>query len=335
LKYRLLLPLGAQLSLASVIFYPVSTAASEGMGGPLYVKNLSPVTGLLGLPSQRTANTQAEGSYSLAMHSAIASHYIAEAGVNEYVNLDGETVRLALEARYGIGDGWDLQIEVPWLSHSGGSLDSAIDSWHDLWGMSDGGRAGVEHDILDFSYYDPASRFSLTDDASGLGDISVSLSHEFYRDDNSVVNVVAGYKFATGDEEELLGSGEADAYLAVRFSGARLANMPLNWHGQVGYLYAGSSELFGPRQENNLWFAGLSVDWVVAPKFSLFAQLDMHAAPLDSELTALGEEALLGALGGRWRFANNWALDFSLIEDLLVETAPDVTFQASIRYGGG
>jgi hypothetical protein len=133
----------------------------------------------------------------------------------------------------------------------------------------------------------------------------------------------------------LLGSGEADAYLAVRFSGARLANMPLNWHGQVGYLYAGSSALLGPRQENNLWFAGLSMDWVVAPKFSVFAQLDMHAAPLDSELTALGEEALLGTLGGRWRFANNWALDFSLIEDLLVETAPDVTFQASIRYGGG
>ena len=329
------MPLGVQFSLASAIFYPVPTVAAENVGGPLYVKNFSPVTGLLGLPSQRTANTQAAGTYSLALHSAIASHYAAEAGVNEQINLDGETVRLALEARVGLGDGWDLQIEVPWLSHSGGSLDSAIDSWHDLWGMSDGGRSSVEHDILDFSYSDPASRFSLTDDASGLGDISLSLSHEFYRGENSVANIVAGYKFATGDEEELLGSGEADAYLALRFSGAHLASLPLYWHGQVGYLYAGSSELLGPRQENNLWYAGLSMDWLVAPQFSLFAQLDMHAAPLNSELTALGEDALLGTLGGRWRFANNWALDFSLIEDLLVETAPDVTFQASIRYGGG
>ena len=333
MKYRLLFPLGVQLSLVSVIFCPIT--AAEDMGGPLYVKNFSPVTSLLGLPSQRTANTQATGTYSLAMHSAIASHYVAEAGASEQVNLDGETVRLALEARYGLWDGWDVQIEVPWLSHSGGSLDSTIDSWHDLWGMSDGGRSNVEQDILDFSYFDPASRFSLTDDASGLGDISLSLSHEFYRDENSVTNVVAAYKFATGDEDKLLGSGEGDAYLALRFSGAHLASLPLNWHGQIGYLYAGSSEILGPRQENNLWFAGLSMDWVVAPRFSLFAQLDMHAAPLDSELTALGDEALLGTLGGRWRFANNWALDFSLIEDLLVETAPDVTFQASIRYGGG
>ena len=333
MKYRLLFPLGVQFSLASVIFCPIT--AAEGMGGPLYVKNLSPVTSLLGLPSQRTATTQTTGTYSLAMHSAIASHYTAETGVGEKINLDGETVRLALQARVGLWDSWDLQIEVPWLSHSGGSLDSAIDSWHDFWGMSDGGRSSAEHGILDFSYYDPASRFSLTDDASGLGDISVSLSHAFYRDDNSAANVVAGYKFATGDEDEFLGSGEVDAYLALRISVAHLANLPLNWHGQIGYIYAGNSELLGPRQENNLWFAGLSMDWVVAPKFSLFAQLDMHAAPLDSELTALGDEALLGTLGGRWRFANNWALDFSLIEDLLVETAPDVTFQASIRYGGG
>ena len=335
MKYHLLLPLRLPLSLACIFFSPVITVAAEEAGGPLYVKNLSPVASLLGLPSQRAANTQAAGTYSLAMHSAIASHYAAEAGVSEQVNLDGETVRLALEARYGLGDGWDVQIEVPWLSHSGGNLDSAIDSWHDLWGMSDGGRSSVEHDILDFSYSDPASGFSLTDDVSGLGDINVSLSHEFYRDENSAANVVAGYKFATGDEDELLGSGEADAYLALRFSGAHLASLPLSWHGQVGYLYAGSSELLGPRQENNLWFAGISMDWVVAPKFSLFAQLDMHAAPLDSELTALGEEAFLGTLGGRWRFANNWALDVSLIEDLSVETAPDATFQASIRYGGG
>jgi hypothetical protein len=304
-------------------------------GGPLYVKNLSPVAGLLGLPSQRAADTQITDTYSVAMHSSIASHYVAETSHNEKVNLDGETVRFALEARYGLADNWDVQLEVPWLSHSGGSLDSAIESWHDLWGMSDGGRSDVDRDILDFHYLDPARRFSLTDDASGLGDISLSLSHAFYRDENSAVNVAAGYKFATGEEDKLLGSGAGDVFLAVRFSGLHLANLPLNWHGQVGYIYAGNSDVLGSRQENNLWFAGLSLDWAVAQNFSLFAQLDMHAAPLDSELTAMGDEAFLGSLGARWRFADGWALDFSFVEDIQVETGPDITFQASIRYGGG
>ncbi|MBE9539371.1 MAG: DUF3187 family protein [Proteobacteria bacterium] len=310
-------------------------AGAGDFGEPLYVKNLSPVAGLLGLPSQRQANTQAPGSYSVALHSSIASHYVAETTSTEQLNLDGETVRFALEVRYGLAENWDLQLEVPWLKHSGGNLDSAIDNWHDLWGMSDSGRSRVEHDILDFHYYDPADRFLLEDDASGIGDISLSLSHAFFRDDNSVLSVVTGYKFATGGEDELLGSGEDDFFLALRFSGAHLGNLPLSWHGQLGYLYAGSSDVLGARQENNLWFGGLSMDWAVAQRFSLFAQLDMHAAPLNSELTALGDEAILGSLGGRWRFAENWALDFSFIEDLQVETGPDITFQASVRYGGG
>jgi len=302
---------------------------------PLYVKNLSPVTGMLGLPSQRQADTRARGDFSLAMHSSVASHYVAEVGAAERVNLDGETARFALEARYGLAENWDIQLEVPWLKHSGGFLDSAIDSWHDLWGMSDGGRSDVAHDILDLRYFDPSARFSLTDDASGVGDISLSLSHAFYRDENSALSAVVGYKFATGDEKKLLGSGEDDVFLALRFSGAHLANLPLNWHGQVGYLYAGSSDVLGSRQENDLWFAGLSLDWAIAGSFSLFAQLDVHAAPMASELTALGDEAIMGSLGGRWSFADNWLLDFGFIEDLQVETAPDITFQASIRYRGG
>ena len=60
---------------------------------PLYVKNLSPVAGLLGLPSQRDADTAAAGSLSAALHS-IASHYVLDSSTDEYLNLDGETLRV-------------------------------------------------------------------------------------------------------------------------------------------------------------------------------------------------------------------------------------------------
>jgi hypothetical protein len=39
-------------------------------------------------------------------------------------------------------------------------------------------------------------------------------------------------------------------------------------------------------------------------------------------------------LGARWRFAPDWSVDFNFVEDIQVETAPDVTFQASLRYRG-
>ena len=81
-----------------------------------------------------------------------ANHYVNETRSDEAVNLDGETMRFALEARYGLAENWDLQLEIPWLDHSGGHLDSVIDGWHSLWGMSDGGRSDVPRNLLDYRF---------------------------------------------------------------------------------------------------------------------------------------------------------------------------------------
>lgn len=306
----------------------LSAAASE----PLYVKNLSPVAGLIGLPSQRDAYTTAEGGVMLGLHGSLASQYVNDSNSNEFLNLDGETTRLALELRYGLAQNWDVQLELPWLDQSGGNLDGVIDDWHDFWGMSDGGRSDAPRDVLNYRYASSEGGFILQDDASGLGDVSLSLSHAFYRDDNSAVSVALGYKFAAGDDDDFLGSGADDVFVALRFSGAQLSDLPLNWHGQAGYLRAGDSDLLEGIQEQNLWFAGLAMDWQFAQHWSLIAQLDSHAAPLRSDLTGVGDDAVLGTLGARWHFARHWSVDFSVVEDIRVETAPDVTFQASLSY---
>ena len=313
----------------------LGSLAAQAGEDPLYAKNLSPVVGLLGLPSQRTADTVAGGANTFALHSSIASHYVADGEGVEDLNLDGETLRLALEWRYGLADAWELMLEVPWLDHSGGQLDSLIDNWHDLWGMSDGGRSQVPSDILKYRYRSPEANFLLEDDASGLGDISLSLNHVFYRDDNAAASLALGYKFASGDEDEFLGSGSDDWFAVARFSGDHLAELPLTWHGQIGYLRAGDADVLADRQEQNLWFLGLGVDWQLAQRWSLLAQVDANAAPADSAITALGDDAIWLTVGARWRFAQRWSLDVSVIEDVRVETAPDVTFQASLRYRPG
>lgn len=303
-----------------------------GASEPLYVKNLSPVSGLIGLPSQRDAQTTQSGKVAVALHSSVASHYVNDSNSTEYLNLDGETLRFALELRYGLAQNWDLQLEVPWLDQSGGDLDGVIDDWHDLWGMSDGGRSDVPSNVLDYLYNSPEGGFSLQDDTSGIGDISLSLSHVFYQDEGSAVSLALGYKFSTGDEDDFLGSGADDVYVALRFSGAQMSDLPLSWHGQAGYLRAGDSDLLEGLQERDLWFAGLAMDWRFAQNWSLIAQLDSHAAPLHSDLAGVGDDAVLATLGARWYLAQHWSVDVSVVEDIRVETAPDVTFQASLRY---
>ena len=215
-------------------------------------------------------------------------------------------------------------------------MDDWIDDWHDLWGMPDGGRDDVRNDQLDYRYANRVgTEFSLQDSTSGLGDISLSLTHAFYRNKSSVASLVLGYKFSTGDDDDFLGSGGDDAFVALRFSGPQLSDLPLSWHGQVGYLRAGDSDILGDVQEQNLWFAGLTVDWRLAERWSLIAQLDSHAAPADSDITALGDDAIMATMGVRWRFAPNWSVDASVVEDIRVETAADVVFQASLRYHPG
>lgn len=301
---------------------------------PLYVKNMSPVAGLLGVPSQRAADIAPAGSLTAALHTSIASQYVAETRAGEALNFDGETLRLALSLRYALADNWDLALELPWLDHSGGNLDSLIDNWHDFWGMSDGGRSDAARDTLLYRYRG-ADTFALQDDSSGIGDATVSLSYRFYRRDDASAAVVAGYKLSTGDEDKFTGSGADDSFIALRFSGDQRSDLPLRWHGQLGYLRAGRSDLIANSQQRDLWFAGIGVDWQLGERWSLIGQVDAHAAPTDSAIDGLGEDAILLTMGGRWRFARQWSLDVSVIEDVQVETGPDVTFQASLRYAPG
>ena len=317
----------ARALLGILVAFPA--AASE----PLYVKNLSPVAGLFGLPSQRTARPTEHGAFAAALHSSIASHYVNDSKADEFLNLDGETLRFALELRYGLVENWDVQLEVPWLDHSGGNLDKAIDNWHDFWGMSDGGRSRVPRDLIDYTYLTGREAvFRLEDSESGIGDTSLSTTWSFHRDDRSAASLVLGYKFGTGDEEKFTGSGADDAFVALRFSGDHMSDLPLSWHGQLGYLRAGESDLIEDYQEQDFWFAGVTMDWRFASNWSLLVQFDGHRAPMSSDITGIGDDAVMIAVGTRWQFAKHWSGEISVIEDIRVETAPDVTFQASFRY---
>ena len=72
------------------------------------------------------------------------------------------------------------------------------------------------------------------------------------------------------------GLGAEDVFLAFRFSGDHRSSLPLRWHGQLGYLRAGSSDLIGPAQERDLWYGGLTLDWIVADALDVRMQLQLH-----------------------------------------------------------
>jgi len=305
-------------------------AAGERYSEPIWVENLSPLTGLLGLPPQRSA-TLPEG-WRIESHLAIASHFVVDNDGDESVFLDGETTRISLAMEYGWSPAWSARVTLPWVAHDAGFLDSVINNWHDLFGMSDGGRSRYPEDAFRYALDTPQTQFDFTDSDEGVGDIRLELNRSFYRLPGQAASISVGFKLPTGDEDAFTGSGAGDVFTTVRFSGEQLSALPLSWHAQGGYLWAGSSDRFGPGQERGLWFAGIAADWRFARRWSLLAQYDSHAAPLDSAIDGLGKASGLLSFGLRFYPDRHWSIEASFVEDIIVESAPDITFQATLRW---
>ncbi|EED36437.1 conserved hypothetical protein [Luminiphilus syltensis NOR5-1B] len=310
------------------------TVADSMESAPLAVENLSPFSALRSFPAQRRADTEA--GFAVDLNQAVASHFIEQsrADSGEALFIDGETMKLSATLRYGFADSWDISATVPWVKHSEGFLDGAINSWHDFFGMSDGGRSDYPNDQFIYAYGSPGFEQGLRQPARGIGDTTVALNRVFHRAPGQSASLGLGYIIATGDESGFLGGGAGNAFVTLRFSGAHPGDFPLTWHGQLGYMRAGETDLLSDSQRRNLWFAGLSMDWQIADQWSLLAQYDGHSALTASELGALGEASALLSFGARWKVAQDWSLEALFIEDIKVESGPDITFQFAIRYRG-
>jgi len=313
-----------------MLLLPLAAASQERHSEPIGVENLSPLTGLLALPAQRSAALP-EG-WRIDSHLAVASHFVVDTAQEEAVFLDGETQRFSLAVEYGWHPDWSARITVPWLDHDGGFLDGVINNWHDFFGMSDGGRSRYPEDVFRYALDTPDRQFDVTEGGGGLGDVRLELNRRFYQAQDQAAALSVGYKFPTGEEDQFTGSGAGDFFTTVRFSGEQKSALPLTWHAQAGYVWSGASELLGPAQRQGLWFAGLAADWRFARRWSLLAQYDSHAAPLHSELDGLGEAAGLLSFGLRFYPGRDWSIEASFVEDIVVESAPDITFQASLRW---
>lgn len=297
---------------------------------PLAVVNQGPFVASRALPAQRQVSIP-EG-WSALVTSSLASHFVLESTDSESLRFDGETWTNTLELRYGLNDAWDIALRLPYVRHSGGFLDSPINNWHKALGLSDGGRSRSVDDQLGFTYLSGQNAIVFEDDEAGLADVSLAVNYAFYREAELQLGAFAEYHADTGSASALRGQGAAQATLGVRFSGAHLSGLPITWHGQVGATRTNADTLLGLPQKQTLWFYGLSADWALNAHWSVIAQYDGHSAPFDSALDPMGGQAGLLSGGVRYHFGGAWSIEAVVMEDIRVNTAPDVTFQAALRY---
>lgn len=255
---------------------------------------------------------------------------------DEVLLLDGESTRLTIQHRQRLAPCWQFEATVPFVAHSEGVFDRAIDDWHQLFSLPDANRDTSDFDSLTYLYSNAdGNRHNITSPQSGLGDVQVAV--QYAQGCGATADATkadpmwrAGIKLPTGDPDKLLGSGEVDFFAdwqsPIWYNGHR-------WHGgmALGLLVNSKTERFAD-QEDVVGYGSLGAQFALSHKVRLLAQLDAHSAFYRSALRELGSPAVNLVVGARYLYGHSHTFEFSISEDAAIDTTPDIVARLAFTY---
>jgi len=310
--------------------------ASESFADVLPDHDNGVLTGFFGFPeSTEGSEILLRGQRAWDTSLILASHNVDDIRGGEDLRLDGETTRFAFTYRYGLSDRLDIGVEVPYLWHQAGNLDSFVDRWHDVFGSLGGGaRANREDDQLELFYADSqATLVDVSDDADGIGDIRLHAGWRLSESERRKSALRFSIKFPTGDSDDLLGSGGTDISLGYASDVVGLlGNAKLNGFYRVNLTYLGEPDRLADRHNNLVGQFSFGLGYHLHRIVDVRLQSRIRSAVYDSEIESLGGTSVSLTFGADFRVSDRYRLVFSVGEDVKVGSAPDVAFQIALRY---
>ena len=295
----------------------------------------APLTGGFGLPGIEEGGTLlAPGKFRFGASFITASHAIVEQRGDETLILDGESARFSVDMRVGLTDEIEVGVEIPWVGHTSGNLDSLIDTWHDIFQLPEGSRDNRPQDVLEFTYVDDSGQvIDFTNSANGLGDIRIYAGFDIDSTDTHNRAFRVSAKLPTGDAGRFLGSGGFDLAIGIGGDIERVGNREgFDAFYRASVAYVSQPDFLANRYNDYIGqvSGGISID--LNQRYQLNAQSTLRTAVYDSDIEKLGEMSWTLTFGGNIRL-NRWAvLSLGVTEDIKVNSAPDVSFNIGLRY---
>lgn len=320
----------------AIVLVSQATPAPASQELPFDTTNLAPLVQIYGLPGVGAAQVLAPNRTRADVHVEAANHRVAVENGTESLFFDGETHRTTLKLSRGWSGGREVGIEIPYVRHSGGFLDSFIEGWHDFFGLPQGGRDQMPPNQLLYQYRrDGIDRVNLSQAAAGIGDVRLTLGQAWTQGDQGATDATLRFslKVPTGDSDRLLGSGAPDAAVWISIA-CREATCtgPLSWYGGGGLLWVGRGDVLPDQQRRVVGFGSGGLHWKAFQRVTLAAQIDGHTPfYTGSELRPLSDTSFQLVLGGMWRVQNRHTVEIAITEDLAVDTAPDVVLRLGLR----
>lgn len=308
----------------AVAFAPL-TARGQDLR-PLPTFNQSPLVQIYGLPALGNATVLGAHRSEVQLTAALANNFTSGIHGSESLTLDGETHRVTLGLRRGLGDGYEVGAEIPYVRQTGGFLDHTIESWHHLFGLPNAGREFVPRDRLIYRYARGSQTLiDVENPSSGIGDVRLTGARRL----GPASALRLSIKLPTGEASALRGSGATDVALWVSTACRDCGR--LGWYGGGGALWLGRGVL-SEVQRRWVGFGTVGASWAMRPALALKVQVDAHTPFYrDSQLVQLSSVAAQLLLGGTWTVSRRSALDIAVSEDAVVTTSPDVVFYLGWR----
>ena len=224
-----------------------------------------------------------------------------------------------------------MGVDLPYYRIGGGVLDDVIDAWHSAFGLPDGGRNGRPDGQILFLLANRFGPFLEIDrPRSGSGDVQLKVAHSI---DGGRFVVQGSFKAPTGNADALMGSGSSDFTLTLLRSQALPArSRPAGYYWGIGIMRVGSPDRVEFDARRWAYTGIVGGTWQLWRRAGLKAQIDVHSAFYDSRLEEIGKTGIEASFGAWLKRGRRAELEFGIVEDLAVSTAPDVVLQAAAHW---
>ncbi len=314
-----------------IILIGAGSSAYAEQASPFYVANQNPFVQIFGLPKAEPGTITPKGKLDAGFLYQVSNNAIQSDANGESIIWDGETAQYDFRFRYGVSEKLELGLDVPFIDHSGGYLDSIIRNYHDLMGFPNDRQEQFEKNQIDYQL----DENGVSSRKSGLGDVRFTAAIPLFSksiQSGRHLALRSMLKLPTGNAEDLLGSGGTDVSMGLAYSDYEMLsgiNTVLSTY--AGAIYMGNTEVLRHKQRHFAGYGGVSLDWLALDWLELKLQMDIHSAFYDSDLAQLGSSMQLLA-GGTLHFPGEVLLDFGISEQLITDATPDVGFFLFLRH---
>ena len=302
---------------------------------PLYDQDNGVFSGAFNFAdSMEGATLAGEGRYSTSLSVITSSHSTNAQRGAEIVILDGETTRAEFAYRVGFGPRLEVGVELPYVWHASGSLDSFIEDWHKALGLPLGSRRNRPEDQLQFAYEDDTGvRFDYRRNSNGVGDARIIAGWQLTDSPTYAVALRFGIKVPTGDSAEFHGSGSTDFSIGIAGDAKELFGVSrLNGFLRTHAYYLGEPDLLSDLYRDLVGQFATGLGYQLSKAVELRVQAAARSATHHSAIEILGQPSATLSVGGNFRLSDQYQLSIAISEDIKVRSAPDISFQASLRY---